>query len=331
MTPDEHREYLRTTLADHHSFSKILPGFQRVWDATCLSLFQRCPRRYYYEMIEGYAPGSRIDLEFGIIYHKALEQYTLDRHEGKSHDEAVANSVQLALLLSGARDENGVWQPWPDDFVTTNKNRRTLVRTIVWYLETWQEDPTELLHLATGAPAVELPFLIELNETMPLSGESIAICGTVDRRVRYAEAVFELDHKTTKTTVDARYFERYTPSNQVSLYTFADKAIYSEPCRGMIIDAAQIAVGFSRFMRMEILRTQGMLDEWYADTLFWIRTAERCAEELHWPLNPESCWSCPFHKRVCRKDPSVRSIYLREMPRRRWDPAARSLRKERAE
>lgn len=321
------REHVLALLDGHKSFTPDLPGFQHVWDATCLSLFQRCPRRYQYEMIEGYAPGTAIDLDFGIIYHAALERYTHDRTDGFSHDDAVLRAVQFAATTAIERHEEPAdegapaWSEW--SHATDAKNRRTLIRTIVWYLDQWERDPAEVDMLSTGRPAVELSFILDFGWSTPRHSIPIYICGTIDRRVNFLGSLYEMDRKTTKSTVNPRYFDRYTPNNQVSLYTTAGKMITAEASRGMIIDVAQTAKGFSNFARAEIPRTPNMLDEWREDAIFWISFAEQCAERLHWPMNPESCWNCPFHKDVCSKDPSIRPIYLRDMARRRWDPAAR--------
>ena len=55
--------------------SSTLPTLQIAWDSTSLKDLI-CPRKYYYQMIEGWRPkGESVHLKFGIHYHDALELY----------------------------------------------------------------------------------------------------------------------------------------------------------------------------------------------------------------------------------------------------------------
>lgn len=47
---------------------------QYAWDSTSLGWLKECPRKYQYHMLEGWSGrGESIHLEFGILYHGALE------------------------------------------------------------------------------------------------------------------------------------------------------------------------------------------------------------------------------------------------------------------
>ena len=46
----------------------------------------------------------------------------------------------------------------PMEFEDTIKTRFTLLRSVVWYLEQFENDPCETVILADGRPAVELSF-----------------------------------------------------------------------------------------------------------------------------------------------------------------------------
>src|SRR5688500_1563889 len=100
-------------------------GIQFAWDSTSLSLFKACPRKYQLSILMGYDPKSEsIHLTFGILYHHALEVYDHMRAQGRSHNDATCDCVKAIMILS-------------KDFQSDdpNKNRFTLVRTVVWYLE----------------------------------------------------------------------------------------------------------------------------------------------------------------------------------------------------
>jgi len=93
--------------------------------------------------------------------------------------------------------------------------------------------------------------------------------------------------------------------------------------KGVIIDAVQIAVGFSRYERGFTYRTPEQLKEWQQDTLLHIRAAERYAEAEYWPMNDKACnnyGGCVF-RGICSKDPSVRPAFLESnFVSRPWNP-----------
>ena len=65
--------------------SPFLPGtnIQYAWDSTSLGLLKTCPRKYQYEMIEGWGTRDEsIHLRFGIEYHTALQDYAISRAKG---------------------------------------------------------------------------------------------------------------------------------------------------------------------------------------------------------------------------------------------------------
>lgn len=300
---------------------------QHAWDSTSLGWLKECPRKYQYHMLEGYTGrGEAVHLEFGILYHSACESYEHRRAEGMNHDEAVYAVVKETLVATW-RDG----KPWrsikdlsPDDKVSL-KNRENLIRTIVWYLDKFSKetDPAVTrMHPDTGKPMVELHFHFMLdfgiNLRIPYS-----LCGHLDRVADFQGEPFVLDKKTTTSTLGSYYFDQYDPDNQMSLYTIASQIAFKTPVKGVIIDAAQIAVGFSRFVRSFVFKTKDQIDEWMVDLKFWLRQAERFAEANYWPMNDKSCHKyggCPFRE-VCSKSPGVRDKFLEaKFDRRAWNP-----------
>jgi hypothetical protein len=85
----------------------------------------------------------------------------------------------------------------------------------------------------------------------------------------------------------------------------------------------QVAVGFSRFSRGFTYRSLAQLDEWLADTRYWLDLAVQYAKAGYWPQNDKSCHhfgGCPF-RRVCSKSPEVRPVFLESDFRREpWNP-----------
>lgn len=304
-------------------------GIQFGWDSTSIKLAEECLRKYYYKMIEGWQPRSKsVHLEFGGWYATALEHFHKLRAQGSTFDEALSSVVYEAIVSSWnhERDEEGnripdTGSPWaPDEGATGSaklKTRENLVRTIIWYLEQFKDDPAKTVILANGKAAVEMSFILPVDNGIMFSGH-------FDRFVEYMNALYVQDQKTTGTTITPRFFEGYQNDTQMSMYTFAGKMIYNLPVSGIMVDGAQIAVGFSRFERGFVFRTEASLEEWYDDTMYHIQRAQVATKEQHFPMNHTACGNyggCEF-RHVCARTPQVREQFLKADFERglRWDP-----------
>lgn len=319
-------------------------GVQFVWDSTSLKLAEECPRKYKYTLIDGWqAPGRSVHLDFGAWYATALEHFHKLRAGGMSYDDAVCEVVSEALISSWVRNWEAINEPSSQtDYVFRTigdikersrigegspwesghnlKTRETLIRTIIWYLDQFQDDSMSTVILADGKPAVELSFLIPISDDLFLSGH-------MDRLVEYSGDIFVTDNKTTGSTISARYFDGWNPDIQMSMYTFAGKMIYKMPISGVVIDAAQIAVGFTRFERGFTFRSTEQLDEWYDQVQYLIQETQAYTKEDYFPMRTSACGNyggCQFRD-VCSRSPSVRDNFLRAkfIQGPTWDPAAR--------
>src|SRR5882762_9733102 len=72
---------------------------QYAWDSTSLGYLKRCPRLYYYQMIQGWQPKEdNVHLRFGIEYHEALHRYEVLRSESlegnQDHNDALHGTVK---------------------------------------------------------------------------------------------------------------------------------------------------------------------------------------------------------------------------------------------
>lgn len=343
------------------SFSKTLPGWQFAWDSTSLGTFKECPRKYQLSILFGYRhrKATNLHLRFGQLYHRALEVYDHRKCDGLSHEMAMR--AALLDLAEGCQDEarepcvkcNGTgaasygdlpanrcwdcegkgsflitrrwWDPneglTPEKVQENTKTIYTLFRTVVWYLDRFEDDPAQTIVLSDGRPAVELSFRFDTGWKGP-DGESILMCGHMDRVVTISDEPWVLDRKTTKQTITKNYTDSFHPDNQMSLYTAAGRIAFAVPVKGVIVDAVQIAKGFSRFERFPTLRTEGQINEWLEDTKFWIGLAGHFAEIGYYPMNDKSCdkyGGCPF-RGVCQKDPAVREIWMGDYQVSLWDP-----------
>ena len=137
-----------------------------------------------------------------------------------------------------------------------------------------------------------------------------------------------MDRKTSISTLSSYYFDQWTPSNQMTLYTFAGKVILHSPIKGVIIDAAQVLLEKpNAFQRGFAYRTDDYLAEWLDDLRFWLAQAESFATANYWPQNDTACnkfGGCQFRE-VCSKSPAVREQYLKASfnkleEKDRWNP-----------
>lgn len=300
--------------------SSFNEGVQFAWDATSITLYQSCPREYYYRMIENWSPrGLNANLRFGQHYATALEHFYKRRAEGEAFEDALIGIVEEALHDTWDRSETDpVGAPW--NSMDNLKTRENLIRSIVWYVDHFESDPAPVLHTSEGVPMVEHSFALPVDN-------GIILTGHLDRVVEYAGHPYVMDQKTTKSTISPRYFDQFKPNQQMSQYTFAGRAIFGIPIKGVIIDAAQIAVGFTRFERNFTMRTEDELNEWYDTTMAWIVQAQAATRENHFPMNPASCHKyagCAF-RGVCSKSPDVRKQFLQSNFEHSepWDPLKR--------
>lgn len=279
---------------------------QIAWDATSLARFETCARYYYYSNIVGYrSKKTSIHLTFGVHYHKALENYTALRLRLADHKTALTQTLRQLLIDSKSFESEDSY-----------KNREILFRTVFDYLEHYQHDNLKTVVLNNGLAATELSFRFELDS-------STMLCGHMDRIVEYNEQFYTMDHKTTKSAIGSQYFDQYSVSVQMPLYTLAGQVVYNVPTKGILIDAVQILVSGTRFGRAPIPFGKAWLDEWLEITKHKIALAKQYAKADYWPMNRTACHNyggCPF-RRVCSRSPEVRQMFLdADFIIDRWDP-----------
>jgi hypothetical protein len=278
------------------------------WDSTMLKSAEKCLRYFQYKMIAGWQPGRKsVHLLFGGHYAKALERYHRLRAEGVSLDEALESVVLDCLTdtweITGSRDGVPIGRPW--DSMDSSKTRETLIRSIIWYIDEFADDPlVTVVH--DGKAAAEYSFTFGVDD-------DIFLCGHLDRVVQYGDDFYVADNKTTSGIINDRYFEQFSPDTQFSLYTFVGQGIFKLPIKGVVVDAAQILVGGTKFSRGFSFRTTEQLNEWYDGAMSLIETVNHAVKEDHFPMNPSSCGNyggCEF-RHICSRSPSQREQFLR--------------------
>jgi hypothetical protein len=263
-------------------------------------------------MVLGKEPKGRSDdLTFGLLLHSVVERYNLNKYR-----QEMGHNENLEEVFTWAWKEARQWKT-----ENTIKNRYTLLRTLVWYLDRMADDPLRTRVLASGRPAIELSFNFE-SPYHTRGGEPFILCGHIDRIATMGDRDYITDIKTTKNALDERFFAGFTPDNQFTLYALAGKTIFGIPIEGLIVDGVEVKVGFSRFRRALISRSSEQIEEWLRDLEWWLRQAEDFARAEYWPMNDKACFRCPF-RAICSHNPSARDIWLdgdEHFVERVWDP-----------
>jgi PD-(D/E)XK nuclease superfamily len=300
--------------------SPFLPNtnIQFAWSSTCLDLLKRCPRLYQYTVINGWTSRDEsIHLRFGIEYHQALQDYAIAKAKGIRHDDAIHDTIRA--LHNRVHD----WVVDRSARAGKYKNRESIVSLVIDYLDHFVDDPAETYILGNGEPAVELSFRLEMDwgpkagYDHPINKSDADVpyllCGHLDRVVNFADNLYVMDHKTSMTTLGQYYFNQWSPSNQMTLYTYAGNVVLHSPVKGVIVSAAQIKLEDpNAFQRGFTYRTPDQLAEWMDDLGFWLGQAEAFATANYWPQNDTSCsmfGGCKFRE-VCSRSPQVRETYL---------------------
>jgi hypothetical protein len=302
------------------AFSSEVPGLQFAFDSVSLGLLKECPRKYQYTILEGWIPAQEsVHLTFGLHYHKAIEIYDHRRASRDSHDDALDTAVAYCLQSTITRLPTGKWRPWISD--DPNKNRATLLRSVVWYLDQFADDAATTVLLDNGKPAVELSFRFEIP--VSVGNQRALLCGHLDRLVSFNSQIWAMDHKTTKYSLSNDWFSLFNPDNQMTLYTLASQVVYNQPVKGVIISGAQILATLTRFQRGFTTRHREELDEWLEEAGWYIKLGEAYARKGFWPKNDKSCGhygGCSFRS-ICSAAPAMRETLLQaSFTRRPWDP-----------
>ena len=95
------------------AFSSKLPKLQLAWDASSFGELMKCPRRYQYNIIEGYT-GSNVDTEFGGYFAAAVETFKKARLKGLSKEDATIEALKYTVEATWlpATEDHPDGHPW---------------------------------------------------------------------------------------------------------------------------------------------------------------------------------------------------------------------------
>lgn len=288
---------------ERDDFSPFIPGtnIQFAWDATAAEIVKLCGRKHGLKRQGWQSKEDNIHLRWGGEYHRALRDYEVLKAEGFDHRDCLDDVVRS--LLHRIVDFN------PDH---KQKNRETLVRSVIWYLEKFKDDPAKTWIMSDGKPAVEVNFNFELDFG-PTPDQPYVLSGKLDKVVVFNGDLFVMDHKTT-SSLGKQFVDSFTPNNQMTLYTYAGKKVFMAPIKGVIINGCQPLIGGTNFERHIVYRTDEQIEEWLLDLDYWLTQANWWAERDYFPHNDTSCHKysgCEFRELYCSKSPQVRDRFLK--------------------
>lgn len=221
---------------------------------------------------------------------------------------------------------------WVSDNPT--KDRYTLVRLVTWYCDEQPENPEDgafPYQFPNGQPAVELSFSFPLpfketirkgeGEWPAIEGEPYLLAGHMDSIMVFGGENFISDNKTTKNALNQNYFAQYAPNVQVDTYDLAGSVLFPDlNIKGVMIEGAQVLREGARFGVGVVYKNELQRNEFLEELGWWLKQAERYAEDDYWPMNRSACYLCPF-KQICSKEEPKRQMFLEaNFVKRHWNP-----------
>lgn len=194
----------------------------------------------------------------------------------------------------------------------TKKNRRSLLRALIWYGFDQPDDLDAGLKpyvFPNGQPAVELSVRLPLPYSNSF-GENYILTANFDYIGDFGGELFITDNKSTTKFLNDKFFDNYSPDTQFDTYDLIGSLAFPGlPIRGTLVDAISLSVEGVTFGRKPFYKTEEQREEHLKDLGVWLEVAEMYALKGYWPMNKRNCWLCPFAK-ACSQSPKLRAGYL---------------------
>ena len=303
-------------------------------DATMISCFRSCPRKFYNEFILGLRPsGLSIDLHAGGAFAHAVEIVRREVHvNGRSVDDALIRA-------------NAAFEIYWGDFrvpehKTTNKRPDRVWAAVERYFTQWGPLTDHIQpYIVDGKPTLEFTFAIPLEPSVdhrslvsptgeyqfplhPVTGDPFMYTGRFDMLGDYRGRPVVCDDKTMGQSPGANWSEKWDLRSQFISYTWA--------CKQLGIDADDCVVRGIGILKTEINLAEAIKP--YSDALRakWLEQLRRdlwriveCWQSDYWDYNmAETCTSyglCPYIQACQSIDATP---WLKTFDVRRWNPIA---------
>lgn len=272
--------------------------------SSTLEKFTTCPRSAKYYLIDKKVPtDTKSSLLFGRFIHKALEYRYANDGQLASSDIERGQLDLLGKLFANYVAPEG-------DFRTYDR----AVQMVQEYNKSYSFEPFEVVRLADGKPATEIPFLLPLGT---IDGIPVMWKGIIDLIITIEYQHWVVDHKTT-SVLGANYFAEFYLSAQGLGYIWAAQLLLKQVFRGLMINVLAnrkptktgVAIEFARD---KIFYNPDNVEEWTNNTLQIASDLIRCCERGFFPQHMKWCvgkyGKCPYYD-VCTLERSQRQTML---------------------
>lgn len=200
-------------------------------DASSLSSYIECPRKWYYTWFAGYRrKAGEPALIAGSLCHLFWGEYTMTKDVGKALEAFyTGESIDMLMALP------------PDD----KRHPDNLTKILQNYVAHWSlsEQPRQTL-------GVEVPFTI----TLP---NDFLLCGVIDEVYKQSDLTLMMEHKTTSIGPTEWFFKPFGMSAQIMTYHLAVSQTIGH-CDGVVVDGT----------RIDTIREKKDTREWFARRTF---------------------------------------------------------------
>ena len=303
-------------------FSTQNPHLRLQWSAHSLGQFMNCPLSYYWAQRWG-SPGKQAPLLWGNAWDYTMAHYWghgADLREGLRAANRYALDNRLDAIAAGERDNI--------------RTHMSLLRSVVWYDQEYQDQTLYEPDPGLVQDASQVELIVPLTapdrgeQLVAYTGEPYSIYLRLDHVMRrtYDRNLLVVDWKSTTRGLNQLYWLDLDPGVQVQTYDlFASQWAKQrgERLHGVLLDAVQIGVGYSRFDRHEVHRTPAHRAHWHRVVVQYILHAEARAKLGDWELwaNPATQKWETVYRKAMRRAPVLWDSVLRAEGRIREEQA----------
>lgn len=290
-------------------------------DASKLSCFQDCARKYFYQYILGWRIDSPdLAMEFGSAWHCAMEAL-LRNKKTSSYLDSVPGAYEEFLTY---------YRRFFDPELDANNEPRGpdgCQSALVEYAAQYINDEFNVLYT-------------EVTGSVPIT-DTHSMCFKIDAIVEGPEGIYCLEHKTT--SMDAEYWKaQWYLSLQVNTYIHTLYTLFRDKVYGAKINTAVFRKKGNLFFRLPVRRTFKHMGQWLwnmsclVGLLEWNHKALANVTDdqdilTAFPMCDGSCTkynrSCPYHVFCCSDSWANPLQRAAEPPLgficSHWDPAAK--------
>lgn len=295
----------------------IADNLVTVLDSHSLSDWRKCRRLFWYRNIDGWR--SRHDappLIFGTALHEGFAAYERSKAAGERHQASLRTAVRAALSSL----PETMW------YGDSKRNWWTLVSTIVKFYDVTIMRHRPTARLASGAPAIELPFRI----TLDIDGVDFIYAGTIDRLVEQGGRVRPIDYKHTTssyTSDPTKALTKFRSGPQAPGYIVGAWTLLPNAAPSIIYDVLEIQVNDIKHFSLEWDYPRGYLDEWVEnlardmEDMVKVASSASNIDAFRMTGTEDACFFCAFNVICHATPPSKRQQWIESaFVRGWWDP-----------